>query len=191
MNKYVILLVEYGIYLMIKVIQVQCILQMLELYGLLILLKILMFQCHIYNLYINIYLQKTLNIRDSKFGPALVVDTLPQSGNYTLGFRIDPPEKLHEVYQEISSLFQIFSVNPIFGIEYTIEEKQQPPDAVKTEQKVDDIEIVNTTEGDNLAAYYALGGKETNRTAKYNPELGLAVEELPAEISLSSLWNVF
>lgn len=87
-----------------------------------------MFLCLIYNQYIYfliifLILQKCVRIRDSKFGPALVIDTLPQSGSYTLGFRIDPAEKLHDVYQEVLSLFQIFSVNPIFGVEYKLEDK--------------------------------------------------------------------
>ena len=44
------------------------------------------------------YLQmKSIRIRDSKFGLALVLETSQQSGGYVLGFRIDPVEKL-QVY---------------------------------------------------------------------------------------------
>ena len=41
------------------------------------------------------YLQmKTIRMRDSKFGRALVVDTVARSGGYILGFRVDPQDKL-------------------------------------------------------------------------------------------------
>jgi Bardet-Biedl syndrome 5 protein len=52
---------------------------------------------------------KSLRIRDSKFGFALVVETFARSGGYILGFRIDPKEKLEEVYKEILSLHQVRS----------------------------------------------------------------------------------
>ena len=41
------------------------------------------------------YLQmKTIRMRDSKFGRALVVETVARSGGYILGFRVDPQDKL-------------------------------------------------------------------------------------------------
>ncbi len=41
------------------------------------------------------YLQmKQLRVRDSKFGPALVIETTAQSGGYVLGFRVDPADSL-------------------------------------------------------------------------------------------------
>ena len=61
-------------------------------------------------------------MRDSRFGPALVIETTPRSGSYVLGFRCDPPEALQAVYKEISSLHQVFSTNPIFGVDFTIED---------------------------------------------------------------------
>ena len=73
--------------------------------------------------------QKSIRIRDSKFGRALVIETSPRSGGYILGFRVDPADHvdpntyLNEIYHEIQSLWQVFSINPIFGIDYTIEDK--------------------------------------------------------------------
>eukprot|EP00971_Amphidinium_carterae_P212549 4218056-Amphidinium_carterae.1 len=43
------------------------------------------------------YLQmKSINVRNSKFGQALVIETTASSGGYILGFRADPVEHLEE-----------------------------------------------------------------------------------------------
>eukprot|EP00658_Telonema_sp_P-2_P031281 TRINITY_DN23450_c0_g1_i1.p1 TRINITY_DN23450_c0_g1~~TRINITY_DN23450_c0_g1_i1.p1 ORF type:complete len:284 (+),score=66.67 TRINITY_DN23450_c0_g1_i1:221-1072(+) len=66
------------------------------------------------------YLQMdSIRIRDSKFGPALVIETTGSSGGYVLGFRLDPKEKLQELFQEMTSMHTTFSNNPIFGVEYS------------------------------------------------------------------------
>lgn len=59
-----------------------------------------------------------VKIRDSKYGHALVIQTLDTSSGYTLGFRVDPASRLVEVYKELDSLFSVYSVNPIFGVTY-------------------------------------------------------------------------
>lgn len=46
-----------------------------------------------------------------------------QSGGYVLGFKIDPVEKLQDALKEINSLHKVYSANPIFGVEYEMEEK--------------------------------------------------------------------
>jgi hypothetical protein len=54
------------------------------------------------------YLQiKTIKVRDSKFGPALVIETAAISGGYILGFKIDPKETLDYVFKELTSLWQV------------------------------------------------------------------------------------
>ena len=40
-----------------------------------------------------------------------------------LGFKIDPVEKLQDALKEINSLHKVFSANPIFGVDYEMEEK--------------------------------------------------------------------
>lgn len=138
------------------------------------------------------YLQmKTIRVRDSKFGPALVIETSPRSGGYILGFRIDPEEALQKLFQEISSLHQVFSVNPIFGIDYTVED---PPEEVvkkpmpRTEE---DCEIIDSGEAtDTFAAYFADSSKETDRPPVYDESLGLAVESLPDGLTVEKLWSV-
>ena len=69
---------------------------------------------------------KTIRARESKFGRALVVETFVQkkhgaTGEFILGFRIDPVEKLEAVTKELLAVHKVFSVSPIFGVEYKIE----------------------------------------------------------------------
>ena len=48
-----------------------------------------------------------------------MIESSEMSGGYVLGFRVDPTEKLEQVYKEISSLHTIYSETPIFGVEYS------------------------------------------------------------------------
>lgn len=61
-----------------------------------------------------------VRMRESKYGLALVIQTAHTAGNYVLGFRIDPQERLQEVYKEISSLFAVYGVTgtPNFGVNF-------------------------------------------------------------------------
>ncbi|RHY34042.1 hypothetical protein DYB32_001178 [Aphanomyces invadans] len=108
------------------------------------------------------YMQiKSARIRNSKFGPALVIETSVSSGGYVLGFRVDPEEKLTELFKEIKSLHTVFSVNPIYGVEYTLEEKPASLELLKQPRKIDDVEIVEDQSSsiDAFAAYYAVANK--------------------------------
>jgi hypothetical protein len=44
-----------------------------------------------------------------------------------LGFRIDPVEKLAAVQKELISLHQVYSATPVFGVDFSIEEKVSSP----------------------------------------------------------------
>lgn len=138
------------------------------------------------------YLQiKAIKVRDSKFGHALVVETSPLSGGYILGFRVDPHEKLKEVFKEIETLHEVYSANPLFGIKYTVEERSDTlASAPKVERKQDDVEILEDDHFDALAAYYADGAKDADRDPEFNSDLGLAVEKLRDGISIKELWRV-
>ncbi len=46
-----------------------------------------------------------------------------KSGNYVLGFKIDPEDKLKETYKEINSLYKIYSTTPIFGVEFEMDDR--------------------------------------------------------------------
>eukprot|EP01006_Ploeotia_vitrea_P054164 TRINITY_DN67856_c2_g1_i13.p2 TRINITY_DN67856_c2_g1~~TRINITY_DN67856_c2_g1_i13.p2 ORF type:complete len:345 (+),score=162.90 TRINITY_DN67856_c2_g1_i13:1572-2606(+) len=138
------------------------------------------------------YMQiKAVKVRDSKFGPALVIETSPRSGGYILGFRIDPYERLTEVYKEIQRLHEVYSAEPIFGVQFKAESKPKPFESIKVERKEDDVQIVDTEDHfDTLAAYYASGSGKVDRPPVFSPELGLAVEQLPDNISIEQLWSV-
>ena len=52
------------------------------------------------------------------------------------------------------------------------------------------MEIVDADPSAAFAAYYAEDGRQADREVVYNSDLGLAMEALPAGMSLSDLWNV-
>eukprot|EP00518_Triparma_eleuthera_P011615 CAMPEP_0182479500 /NCGR_PEP_ID=MMETSP1319-20130603/34301_1 /TAXON_ID=172717 /ORGANISM="Bolidomonas pacifica, Strain RCC208" /LENGTH=234 /DNA_ID=CAMNT_0024680927 /DNA_START=417 /DNA_END=1118 /DNA_ORIENTATION=+ len=126
------------------------------------------------------YMQmKSVKIKDSKFGKALVVETQPKCGGYILGFRLHPPERLEAILKEILSLHKIFSVNPIFGVDFKEEEEAPSLEQLKVERVDDDVEIVTTDTNDVFAAYYAEGSDGTEKDITFDEDIGLACETLP------------
>lgn len=145
------------------------------------------------------YMQiKSLRIRDSKFGFALVVETFARSGGYILGFRIDPKDKLEEVYKEILSLHQVFSTSPIFGVDYSIESETPNIQQLLQPRVEEDIEITEEETHDvhAVAAYYVEGSSGGDSDAVHHGEivfdnrLGLSIEAMQPGITLDSLWRV-
>lgn len=136
------------------------------------------------------YLQmKSVKVRDSKFGPALVVETSPRSGGYVLGFKVDPRETLDYVAKEIVSLWQTYAVNPTLGVTYKAAEGE--PVANKPKAVEDDVHIVDTSVRSDLwATYYANGDSSAERPPVYCAELGLAVESLRDGATVEQLWSI-
>lgn len=136
------------------------------------------------------YLQiKSVRVRESKFGPALVVETTQRSGGYILGFKIDPKETLDYVFKEISSLWQVFSSSPVFGVFCNVEDNGYMPPRISSNEE--DVEIVDAGDkGDLVAQYYADTSKASDREPQYCAELGLAVEQLKDGVTIDLLWNV-
>ncbi|GLI70245.1 hypothetical protein VaNZ11_015091 [Volvox africanus] len=139
------------------------------------------------------YLQiRSVKLRDSKFGQALVIETTPCSGGYVLGFKVDPKETLDYVYKEISSLWQVYATNPIFGVEY----RPDPSGiaggtGIGISPSEQDVEIVEPTDrGDALAQYYADATKGVDRDPVFCAELGLAIEQLKEGLTIEQLWSV-
>jgi len=80
----------------------------------------------------------------------MVMETTPSSGGYVLGFRVDPVEKLKDLVQEIHSLYQVYHTNPIFGVEFKLEE-EGPGGQEEVEQTVsveEDSDILESPEED-------------------------------------------
>jgi len=139
------------------------------------------------------YLQvKSINVRNSKFGQALVIETSPSSGGYILGFRVDPPEHLEQLHLQITNLWRVFSKNPVFGVEHVVEKGDEEEGGPQNPVRVveDDVQIVESDDLDPCMLYYADGDKELDREPVYEPELGLAVERLKDNTTLQQLWSV-
>lgn len=166
------------------------------------------------------YMQiKAITLRNSKFGKALVIETLQRAGGFILGFRVDPLERLGPMEKEITNLYAVYGSAPIFGVEFSFEE--DPPDAKQTmtARIEEDVEIVEDVEDHHaVSAYYAEeeeeeeeGGVEggnddedddeeakarrKNRKDKNAPpvldtRLGLAIEKPPGSTNTESLWRI-
>ncbi|KAJ9516543.1 hypothetical protein QJQ45_015098 [Haematococcus lacustris] len=153
----------------------------------------------------NMVQMKSIKLRDSKFGTALVIETTPWSGGYMLGFKVDPKETLDYVHKELSSLWATYSQRPIFGVEADLSPDLPTPDmaALRITSQEEDVTIVEASDkGDVLAAYYADPTKHVmaddwlmheqgvDREPVFCPELGLAVEALKEGLTVEQLWSV-
>lgn len=122
---------------------------------------------------------------------ALVVTSSPISGGYVLGFKIDPEEKLQNIHKELTSLYAIYSNNPIYGVEFswsnTDEFRENTSLIDDMEEGTDDPrgEMTNT-----LAAYLADEGHVKDREPVYNNDIGLAIEQIKDGFTLQKLWEV-
>ncbi|XP_076328100.1 Bardet-Biedl syndrome 5 protein isoform X2 [Tachypleus tridentatus] len=119
---------------------------------------------------------------------------IQMSGGYVLGFKIDPIERLQEVYKEISSLFHVHNTNPNYGVQFYIEERSShlmSEEGPLLDPVEDDIEIINSDDQrDTFAAYFADENHGIDREPIYSEELGLAIEKLKEGFTLASLWAV-
>lgn len=150
-----------------------------------------------------------IRIRDSKFGKALVVESTERSGNFILGFKVDPEEKLLTIYKELTSLRTVFLNNPIYGVEYKWKSNTKMEE--QKEDILDDLEVAKYQPirivvmnwfikqviedpkneiGNTLSAYLADEGHKMDRLPVYSSELGLAVEAVKDGYSLKKLWEV-
>lgn len=112
------------------------------------------------------------------------------SGGYVLGFRIDPEEKLHVLYKELISLNEVYSNNPIYGVEYNWSTAKQ--EGAPSSSLVDFDEEAEEPRGEmssTLISYLAEGNR-VDRPPMYSTELGLAVEAIKDGYTLQKLWEV-
>jgi Bardet-Biedl syndrome 5 protein len=136
------------------------------------------------------YIQvKSIKKKDSHFGQALIIETSNTSGNYILGFRT---ERLEEITVELNRLFRVFVENPILGVESSVQEVQPPIEQVKQPRVFDDIDIVEAEfsgQANASAAYYVSSSK-LEENIVFCPQLGLAIEKPPNNISIEHLWKL-
>lgn len=76
-----------------------------------------------------------------------------RSGDYILGFRIDPVEALKAVYKEVKTLWQVHSEAPTFGVKFSIEERPKSIKERTIPVPKDEMEIVHEGTVDSLAVY--------------------------------------
>ncbi|EDW59748.1 BBSome complex member BBS5 [Drosophila virilis] len=151
------------------------------------------------------YLQiEALRIRESKYGPALVIQTAETAGGYVLGFRIDPVERLNGLFKELGSLHTIYTEQPNFGVHYdpldarkrqaaAAEEAAQATQfKIEEYQELDERQEreINTKLNSYLAAGSLAGTEHVTTEPIYCKELGFAMERIPEGYKLQDLWNV-
>lgn len=141
------------------------------------------------------YMQvKSVRLRDSKFGQALVIETFARAGGYILGFRIDPMEKLEQALAEIKNLHTLFSDSPVFGVDFTLETDAPVTEPVMQPRIEEDMELIEESEDTHaIAAYYADGGDDMHGhdiDIQFDDRLGLAIEALPDGLTIEQLWKV-
>ena len=108
------------------------------------------------------YIQiKNVLLRSSKFGKALVIETMSRAGGYILGFRVDPIERLTALHKELLSLFTAYRTNPIFGVEYSIEAETPDLADLMTPRIEEDVEVMENIEDNNAVATYYAEEEET------------------------------
>jgi len=113
------------------------------------------------------YIQiKSVKKKESKLGPALVIETFPQSGEtsgYIMGFQ---SENLDMLVQEVMKLHKLHAANPIFGVETMLEDKSPKIEDVTIKRLEEDVEIVEPeyNEKNNSVMNYmtSYGAKEVN-----------------------------
>ncbi|VDM91546.1 unnamed protein product [Litomosoides sigmodontis] len=140
------------------------------------------------------YLQvQDCRIRNSRFGPVLVVGTSAVNREYVLGFRIDPEEKLKDIYRTICALQKAYVAKPIFGVQHFRERPGTPQPIGDVVKLVDeDVELDSRPlRSDAYAAYFSDGVVSgTVRPPVFSEELGVAIEELKPGFTLADLWEI-
>ncbi|KAK6640909.1 hypothetical protein RUM44_012607 [Polyplax serrata] len=133
-----------------------------------------------------------VKIRESKFGVALVIESVESSGGYVMGFKIDPQERLKAIHREILSLHTVYSKCPILGVEYTVGNEpilsEDPPTVPEVEK---DLDVTSSVISRTVNVYIA--DDDINPAARppvYCSDLGLAVEELKEGFTMQDLWEV-
>ncbi|XP_015190454.1 PREDICTED: Bardet-Biedl syndrome 5 protein homolog isoform X2 [Polistes dominula] len=130
----------------------------------------------------------SVTIRNSKFGPTLVVLSDENNGGYILGFRINPIQKLNTLHKEINILVTAYNKSPIFGVDYTLE-YQGPMEEEIHPERFNEIQD-NQADISDVFGYYFFEGGFTQRKANFSNYLGLAIEDPREGSTLQNLWEL-
>uniref|UniRef100_A0A1A9WS11 BBSome complex member BBS5 PH domain-containing protein n=1 Tax=Glossina brevipalpis TaxID=37001 RepID=A0A1A9WS11_9MUSC len=155
------------------------------------------------------YIQiENIRIRESKYGRALVIQTAETAGSYILGFRIDPYERLIEIFKELASLHKIYTDNPDFGVRFdaNVNNKQQTNHQLmknsenRNSFKIEEFEEIDERQereiNSKLNNYLAEGNwtamenEKPPREPIYCKELGFAMERIRDGYKLKDLWDI-
>lgn len=119
------------------------------------------------------YIQiKSIKKKDSKAGPAVVVETFPQVGEakgYTIGFQTD---QLSQMLQELTKLHKLYMTNPFFGVEGIPEEKfsgtRQEEESTKADEDAEVFDNEYNERNANMMNYLtAATGKEVKKDFQF------------------------
>ncbi|KAG8343767.1 putative Bardet Biedl syndrome 5 protein [Trypanosoma vivax] len=170
-----------------------------------------------HNISIPLLQVSAIHLKQTKYDHSLVVQTFPTTTAYVVSFRVEPRERVTELYKECASLLKAFNSRPNLGIAVALTDAQkrgggsgssqqgsagptveQEEDTMQTttvpvpQSRVEDGEnVVQKVETDAFAAYYAdVGQKGADRRPEYNESVGLAVEKLRQGITLQELWAI-
>ncbi|CAD5217795.1 unnamed protein product [Bursaphelenchus okinawaensis] len=149
----------------------------------------------LYNCSVPFLQMRSCRIRDSKFGTALVFETSVQSGEYILGFRVDPEELLKTVCKQIQTFHQNYMNAPVFGVQYQkdiVGAGFTALEDLEVKPVYDDIHIDNKPfRVDAFAAYFSDNtGTAEQRPIVYSDELGVAIECLKQGYKIKDLWSM-
>lgn len=123
-----------------------------------------------------------------------MIQSKETGGGYVLGFRIDPFERLENFYKELTSLYTVYSENPVFGVIYdgkiTVPLKPNESESIDQIEEIDDKKTNEISY--KLSAYLAEGVGETDGHAVpfYCKDLGFSMEKIKDGYTLKDLWNV-
>lgn len=141
------------------------------------------------------YLQiDAIELRNSKYGLALVINCRESGGGYVLGFRIDPNERLSEIYRELTSLYTVYTENPVFGVVYNRSQKMTTPLDVPDVGKIEELDENQLKEINHHFSMYVERSSTDpamdKPTPVYATELGFAVEKPRDGLKLKDLFQV-
>ena len=132
---------------------------------------------------------KNIKKKDSNAGQIAIIETCRLCGGFTLTFR---SEKTDEIASEISRLFRVYIENPVLGLEVNVQEVPSLVETTQTNRVFDDIKIVEPLYAgqSHASAAYFVSETSTGDNVIFSPELGLAIEATPNNISIEQLWRI-